>query len=81
MTNDAEDLEYKMRYREYIDRKYLELLQLNMDSPMSRIELLTLGATCQSIEDKELIVVKLPTHTDNPFVFYLDSESGSYFKW
>ena len=63
-----------------IDSKYLTLLQHDLNQPMSKIELLTLGATRCQVEDKEFLVVKLPFHTDNPFIFYKEN-NGNYYKW
>ena len=78
--DEMEEREWKRKYHEHLDRKYLELLNYNLNTPMSKIELLSLGASKVVLGEREFFIVSLPNHTENPFVFYLD-ENGGYYKW
>ena len=73
------DSEWNNKYKEYMNKRFTELSKQDPDEPMSEIKLLALGGVKTMIEDKELIVIRLPFHSEEPFVFYKESER--YFKW
>ena len=72
--------DWKLRYREYIDNRYLQLLSMPNDKKLSKVELLTLGAVKVQTENMELMVVTLPFHPRDTFVFKKEDDGG-YYKW
>jgi hypothetical protein len=72
--------EWKTRYKEYIDKRYLELLDMSKEQKISKIELLMLGAVKFKFGELELMTVVLPFHSDTYFIF-LKNKDGDYNKW
>jgi len=79
-NTESETSEWNRVYKEYLDKKFLELDNLDRNYAKSRLELLMLGAVSSKVEDKEFLVIKLPFHTSNPFVFYKEKD-GFFYKW
>ena len=77
--DEMEEREWKRKYNEHLDRKYLELLNHNLNIPMSKIELLTLGASKVVLGEREFFIVSLSNHANNPFIFIKIEDN--YYRW
>lgn len=80
MSEEFNDPDWEIKYREYMDKKYFELSEWEIAKPISKLELLMLGAVRVQVGNRDLFVVTLPYHSDNPFVF-MKEETENYFKW